>query len=395
MPHLLPRSWVAPLRAAAVASLTAALVAACGVSASKLQADAEPASHTDGESPTPTPTPGTTPTGQMPADVTDEQIEQWIADNRLAEAPTHGMAFETMVNNLWRDGAPDVLLLGDSMTQQGVDPAILGDALAQQAGQSVRVFNAASSRARWGVNRLVVRYAERHDVLPKVAVIGISTRAAEGDLFYRDEVSREPLSSVVEGCDRDWRSAEERRCVRDREDLLFRFRSRPDQVAQAQAGVQLSHAYRVDADSILRPDGYLAHPSMTVAQVEKTSDQRMKRGFPGYPTIHDEAKASFKEMVGLLRENGVTVLAFEIPYPPPHQANLEAAGRGYDAKRQQSARRLAASADVPLFEVDRFGDWWGDGSSRDALHLAPKGAAGFARQLAEMDGFSDTVVDGL
>src|SRR3546814_15757537 len=63
----------------------------------------------------------------------------------------------TMVNAVTNlDSAPDVMLFGDSMTQQGVDPEVLGKELAKEAGSEVVAFNGASSRARWGDRKSVV-----------------------------------------------------------------------------------------------------------------------------------------------------------------------------------------------------------------------------------------------
>ncbi|WP_374929085.1 hypothetical protein [Kytococcus sedentarius] len=104
----------------------------------------------------------------------------------------------------------------------------------------------------------------------------------------------------------------------------------------------------------------------------------------------------FTALVDFLESEGVTVLTTEIPYPPVHQDTLEELGRDYDARRQRVAASLAEAADAEHFPVDRFGAWWGDGSSRDAIHLAPEGAKDFSRQLVEdVPGFSDAVGAGL
>ena len=68
---------------------------------------------------------------------------------------------------------------------------------------------------------------------------------------------------------------------------------------------------------------------------------------------------------------------------------------GYDTRRQQAAKEMTATADVPLFAINRFGSWYGDGSGRDAIHLAPEGAADFSRQMAKTPGFADTVTEAV
>ena len=329
-----------------------------------------------------------------PITATNAQIRRWIAQNRLPEAPAHGSVFLAMANNLWRDGPPDILLLGDSMTQQGIDPAELSKLVEATTGRKVRSFNAASSRARWGVNRLVVRYADKHHLLPKVAILSLSTRSAEDDAFYRNEVANRPFSSVAEGCDRDWSESEARRCQREIHDLRFRFRGHADMIEAAAAGHHQPTKVEVREGSWLRRDGYLRHPPMTVAEVEKDSERRLDHN-PGLPHVTDEGKAYFRDTVQLLRSRGVTVIACSLPYTPVHQANLEAKYPGYDQRRQQAAAELAASADVPFFQVTCFGSWWGDNDSRDAIHLTEQGARKFTGQLWEIPGLADAVLEGL
>ena len=48
------------------------------------------------------------------------------------------------------------------------------------------------------------------------------------------------------------------------------------------------------------------------------------------------------------------------------------------------------------FPVDSYGDWWGDGDSRDEIHLAPQGAKKYTRQLLDdTPGLRAAVTTGL
>jgi len=333
-------------------------------------------------------------------DVTNAQLKKWIEQEKLPEAPSTG-GLETMLNSVaFRDTAPDVAFFGDSMTQQGIDPQTMSKELTRETGHQTTAFNVASSRARWGVNKLVAKYLERHDRVPKVAVLVISTRAAEGDLYYKKDIAHTPLSSVVEGCERQkstlWTAKDVANCTKDRSDLRHRFRTAGAQVERAQDGKQATTSWRVDEDSILRSDGYLGHPGVSKAEVQKVADKRSKRGFPGFPTVDDQAVKDFRETKEILERNGATVISAEIPYPPPRQKNLDEVGRDYDKRRQAAAKELAEKAGVKHHPVKSFGSWWGDGDSRDALHLAPQGAASFSKQLVnDVPGFRDDVVAGL
>lgn len=248
---------------------------------------------------------------------------------------------------------------------------------------------------------MVARYAASIDKLPKVAVLVVSTRSGESDGFYTDEVQKTPFSHAVEGCDRPstdaWDDSAQAACERDQRDLRFRYRQGGGQVAWAQAGYPMPQEVReIRPGSRLRSDGFVVHPAVSEAEVEQISQERMDRGFPGFPRNDEAATTQFQELVDLLTSHGVTVISTEIPYTPVHQAKLEQAGPDYDVKRQEVAAHLAGTTGIEHFPVDSFEDWWGDGSSRDAIHPSPDGAVDFADQLSDSTpGFLDAVVAGL
>ncbi len=333
-------------------------------------------------------------------DVTVEQLEELIAQHKIPVAPTHGGAFETMTNALTLQPAHDVMLFGDSMTQQGIDPEVLGEELSQKAGREVSVFNAASSRARWGINTLVARYAASQDKLPDVAVLVVSTRAAENDVFYSTDVEHTPFSHVVEGCDRplgeSWTDQDAAACERDRDDLRHRYRNGGGQVQWALDGNPLQQTLDVRKGTRVLANGQITHPGISADEAREVSRARGERGFPGFPHRQQQATDQFAGLVEFLESEGVSVISTEVPYTPPHQETLENLGRNYDQRRQTAAREVAEAAGITHFPVQSFGSWWGDGSSRDAIHLAPEGAEDFARQLVhDVPGFSDAVVEGL
>ncbi len=336
----------------------------------------------------------------LPEDVTEEQLQTWLDEGRLPLGEAHGGVFETMTNALAATKkTPDVAFMGDSMTQQGVDPEVVERKLSYSTGEDIRAFNAASSRARWGINKMMVKYMVKVDRVPDVVVLVISTRAAEGDEFYKEDPAHAPFSSVVEGCDREesktWTKDDEEQCRKDNRDLRVRYRESGAQVARARAGKKANTSVLVDEKSALRSDGMLLHPSMSEAEVQKASDQRTKRGFPGFPRVEDQAVRDFGETKEILEAHGANVISTEIPYSPPHQKNLESFGE-YDEKRQDAAKELSGRNDVEHFPVDSYGSWWGDGDSRDAIHLAPQGAASFTAQLLDdTPGFKEAVEDGI
>lgn len=337
----------------------------------------------------------------LAGDVTVEELEELMDAGRLPVGPAHSGAFETMTNAMRLQPAHDVMLFGDSMTQQGIDPDVLGERLSELAGREVTVFNAGSSRARWGINRMVGRYAEHVDRLPDVAVLVISTRAVESDAFYRNTVQHSPFSHVVEGCDRPYDpetfdEADAALCEADRSDLLHRFRRGGGQVEWAREGNPLQQTLPIHGASVLRANGMIAHPGISAEEAKEASVKGAERGFPGFPTNHDSATAQYRDLVEHLRSRGVTVISTEIPYPVAHQQTTEEKWGTYDERRQQAAATLADQGGTEHFPVKEFGPWWGDGSSRDAIHLSHEGAVDFAHQLVDdVPGFAEAILAGL
>lgn len=392
--------------ATCLAAIGLLALSACAGSSGEDVTDSGTDGSSSSSSSTPEPTPpfdtGSVPIfgGELTQDVSDEELQEALDDDRLPPGPTHGTTFEVMTNAITLQEPHDVMLFGDSMTQQGVDPARLGERLSEQAGEEVTVFDAASSRARWGINKMMVQHAINEDRLPKVAVVMISTRAPENDDFYSSEIQKTPFSHAVEGCDREiseqWTEADAEECRRDVDDLAYRFRDAEGRVERALAGEEMPQDIIVDEDSRLLDNGYLAHPSVSEAKARETGEKRATRGGVGWPHNEEQATGRFTEMVQMLEDEGVTVISAEIPYTPGYQDPLEREYPGYDERRQTAAANLADSAGIEHFPVDAFGDWWGDGSSRDEIHLAPEGAADFADQLVDdTPGFADAVTAGL
>lgn len=344
--------------------------------------------------------PSIEPEEPLPADVSSDGLQQAIDSGRLPVARAQSPHFETMINALdARREAPDVMLFGDSMTQQGIDPEVLGDELSEHTGSDVSAFNAATSKARWGVNRLVARHLVQTDQVPDVAVLVISTQGGGDDPHYAQEVSKTPFSSVVEGCDREsegWSAEDARTCRTQVDDVTERFRGAGAQVERAQEGKHAQTSLRVDQDTWLRSDGFMIHPSRSEQAVEKQATKRVAERNPGVPEVSETGQKQFRDTVRLLEEHGASVIATEIPYSPAYQDALEKKYPGYDEQRQDAATALTDQAGVRHVPVDAFGDWWGDGDSRDEIHLSSQGAGEFSRQLLEdTPGFREAVTKGL
>ena len=134
---------------------------------------------------------------------------------------------------------------------------------------------------------------------------------------------------------------------------------------------------------MLRADGFPPADGLTVAEVTELVPRALRLAEP-MPTLSPVAEAGFLDLMEALRDTGVPVVAVAVPFSPPYQDGLEQRQAGWEASRQALVQRLEQAGDLPISDPLRFGDWWGDGSSRDPRHLSTKGAKAFTRQLLQM-----------
>ena len=80
----------------------------------------------------------------MPLLAAEIGLRVLVAADRLPFADSHRDDFEITWANLERSGTPDILILGDSVSKQGIEPNVLDGLARQAAGSNISVFNAAS-----------------------------------------------------------------------------------------------------------------------------------------------------------------------------------------------------------------------------------------------------------
>jgi hypothetical protein len=318
-------------------------------------------------------------------------IRGLIRDQRLPIAASHSGLFDQMWHRLHVGRAPEVLILGDSVTQQDVDPATLAELVKAERGTSIRVFNAASAAAGFSLNRAILEQLIREGRAPKVIVVGVSTNSLEGDGAFLRDFAPSPLGGMITRCAETtsidgWLS-----CRLANVSALWRWHGRLDRVAFA-----VDHALPVrvrSASFVLRADGYGAWPPATLDTIRGQVDRALShepetlRLAPGVPD-------AFKRLVDVARGAGIPIVAVAMPTSPIYQDALEARSPGYDAGRRDGVAVLAAASGQSIIDPLRFGSWWGDGSSRDVKHLSLEGAPKFVEQLWAMPAFRDGVLAG-
>src|SRR5207244_5735464 len=83
----------------------------------------------------------------LPLVVGEVGVRELIVFDRLPLARAHLRDFEIMWTNLKRAPKADLLILGDSVAQQDIDPAVLARAIETATGVHIVAFDAASAGA--------------------------------------------------------------------------------------------------------------------------------------------------------------------------------------------------------------------------------------------------------
>ncbi len=314
-----------------------------------------------------------------------------IAAHRLPSAPAHRFDFEVSWTNLSRAGTVDILILGDSVAQQGIDPAVLEQLIRAEVERTVTTFNAASPGGNLGTNAAIVAELARERRLPPIVIVGVYSGTLSTDEVYRDVFSRTPMGRLFDGCAGPMELEEALDCRASQASTLWRWRGRPDRLAEA---ISSSVPHTDDTDSLLlRADGFREGRGRPVRQLERqlTRADLDRRRF----ALTSQVEESWERLTSVARNAGATVIPVAIPDTPPMQQRMERLQPGRSKLYHAAVRALGASAELEFVEVDAFGRWWGDGMARNYNHLSRRGATEFTRQLWNLERFRERILGAL
>jgi hypothetical protein len=304
-------------------------------------------------------------------------IRVLIAAGRLPVAVSHS----TDLDERWRKAASgpvrDILVLGDSLTAQGIDPRVLADGLsglADDKGGPVTAASLAVPGGSFGLLADLVRQLERDGRLPKAFVLGISEAMLEHDGGSYDTFLRSRMGQQMTGCGLATSPGDWLDCQAGRISAFWRWHGLAERI---------SSAVGLGTGDVLRADGFPPADGLSVAELTDLVPRALRLA-EATPALSPVAEAGFGDLMAALRHTGVPVVALAVPFSPPYQDGLEQRQAGWEASRQALLQHLEQAGDLSIHDPLRFGDWWGDGSSRDPRHLSTKGAKAFTRQLLQM-----------
>ena len=310
-----------------------------------------------------------------------------IGVGRLPVAAAHDPALELTWMDLRAAGPQDIILFGDSLIQQGIEPRVLAAALGTPS-HPVRVFDLASSGGRMGVNRALARELQAEGRLPRVAIIGLSPIGLRTDATWTDDMARTPMGRLFTDCQPAAAIGEQIDCRAEQTSALWRWHGRLGDLYQAiRTGAPIGR--RLNGRE-LRRDGFRANPSSNLAELQGQVDQALA-GEPVHLQAGDDAATSLAGLVADLRAAGVTPVVVAVPFSPLFTDALVARDPQWADERAAAIAALATRAGVDIIDPVRFGPWWQPGSSFDVKHLSAEGARDFTRQLLAMPAFADAV----
>lgn len=318
-------------------------------------------------------------------------IRALIESYRLPFAQAHRPDFEIMWANLARAGQVDILILGDSVSQQSIEPTVLERLVQRETGSRVTVFTAASPGGGLGVNASVVEALAAEHRLPPVLIVGVYSGTLSTDSTFQETFSRTPMGRDFTACQVPLSLTETMDCQLGRISALWRWRGHLEEVLTA-VMQPLSRTDNTDALH-LRADGFREGRGRTIAQLERQLERAdlEKRRF----TFPPEVGRSWDWLVATAREEGSIVVPIAFPDTPQMQKRMEEVQPGREGMYREAVDVLETAGGIDFIGVPEYGSWWGDGMARNINHLSVRGARKFTRQLWGMRDFRSALLSGL
>ena len=317
-----------------------------------------------------------------------------IETGRLPEAPTSNEFADVSLTNLRRAGQPDVLVMGMSTMRSGIKPDTLERRIAEDLGRPVAVQNVAQGGISLESQRIIVRELAEQGLLPSVVITGVSpvTLAAEREGETEDWFRRSELGRLWSGCEQTVYEEDGLSCRLSEVSALWRWRSRPEDVARAMAGGIPDTID--DGSRVLRPSGWLAGRPADEEQLERNLSRALARMDESIE-VSDELAEAWAAYVDELRAHDVEVVALRMPYYAPFVEAMVERNPEWIEQRDAGYARLEEAAGLPLIEIPGIDERAEPEWFRDPRHLSREGAAPFTRQLWAQDAVSEPVLEAL
>ncbi|HYN65166.1 MAG TPA: hypothetical protein VES36_11235 [Candidatus Limnocylindrales bacterium] len=315
-----------------------------------------------------------------------------VAFDRLPVAVAHLDQFEMMWTNLHRRDDWDVLLLGDSTTQEGISPAVIEEIIGGELGREVRVFDGAVPGSKLALNLAITRQLVAEDRLPPVVMLGIQAGVLAGSPQFRDFFLKTPMGRIATACDYEVGYNDAVSCRLEQVSMLWRMRGQLPTIIEAIAR-PMPASLRGRA-SILGPDGYRASFGTTAEKLELELDRRTRRGQLHDWNLRSGIVANFTAFVSYLRDHGATVVAVVIPNNPPLADRFESLYPGWASRYDASLDALERAAEIAIARP-QIANWFKPSDAHNLKHFSEEGAAKFTRQFLSIGWVRSAIAGGV
>jgi hypothetical protein len=327
----------------------------------------------------------------LPLMALEGAVRALIATHHIPVAPAHFRDFEISWSNLERRGRVDVLILGDSVSQQGLFPPEVRDRLSSELGTPVKVFNIASASGTLGVNLAIARQLAAEGRLPRTAVLGVQPGLLRDDATLA-KFAATPMGQLFTDCAMAMDLESLFSCRLGAVSALWRWRGRPATLWDS-VGEEMRRTV-TRGGLVLRQDGFRSGMGLTDEALLGQLPQHLN-GRPEVFRMGTEARDQYLELVAFLQTHGVVVVPVAVPEAPQLLDALEARHPGWTAEWQAALHELSAASGLQITDPGGYGPWYGEGSMRNIKHLSEEGARAFTRQVLDIRAVRDPILRAL
>jgi hypothetical protein len=224
-----------------------------------------------------------------------------------------------------------------------------------------------------------------------VAIVGIYPGTLKNDLTYTEFLGRSPMGGILGDCELESTLEGTLACRVNGISLAWRWRGQLDQIAESLLKPVPLRMY--SGGLRLRQDGFREGRGVPLSRLDEQLQEGDLDGrlFAFPPDVLD----GYRRLVEVLRDNGVAIVAIQIPDTPVLEAGMEAYQPGRKRMMADAVAQIEASTGLDFIQIEAFGSWWADGMARNFNHLSAAGAKAFTGQLWELDAFREQLLAGL
>jgi hypothetical protein len=327
----------------------------------------------------------------LPMVLVEAGVRALIATHRIPVGPAHLRDFEISWTNLERLGSVDVLILGDSVSQQGLYPATVRDQLTRELGRPVTTFNMASAAGTLGINVAISHQLAAEGRLPKVVLIGVQPGLLRGDATF-GRFAATPVGQMFTACEGFDTLESQLSCRLSQASAAWRWRGHALALARSLTG-EVRRTSRHEGLT-LREDGFRAGDGLPDDVLLEQLAQHLEVR-PEAFEMGADARARYLELADFLTSHGVRLVPVAVPEAPPLEKALEARHPGWTAEWRAALEDLSSATGIRITDPMAFGSWYHEGSMRNIKHLSEEGARRFTEQVLAMPAVHDALVQAL